>query len=205
MDQEQPQPRTLKFIGGHLALDFTNTADWHASAAPRELLDGFDDLVIWARDAGALTELEAVGYAEQAVLRREESALIFQKALDLREAIYGLLRASLQDEAPPRGDLDTLNRMLARANYHRQIGFEGGGYRWQLDSADLPLEAIIWPLLWAAADLLTSDQLQRVGQCADDRGCGWLFLDTSKNQSRRWCDMRACGNRAKALRYSQRH
>jgi predicted RNA-binding Zn ribbon-like protein len=60
---------------------------------------------------------------------------------------------------------------------------------------------MLWPILRSAAEVLTSEKRTRLGQCADDRGCGWLFLDTSKNRSRRWCDMEDCGNRAKARRH----
>jgi len=51
---------------------------------------------------------------------------------------------------------------------------------------------------------LTSEELDRVRECADDRGCGYLFMDTSRNRSRKWCDMRGCGNRAKAQRHYRR-
>jgi predicted RNA-binding Zn ribbon-like protein len=64
---------------------------------------------------------------------------------------------------------------------------------------------MLWPVARSAADLLTSaEELARVGQCADDRGCGWLFFDTSRNHSRRWCAMKDCGNRAKARRHYRR-
>jgi predicted RNA-binding Zn ribbon-like protein len=62
----------------------------------------------------------------------------------------------------------------------------------------------MWPVVHSAAELLTSPHLDRVRQCADDRGCGFLFFDTSRNGSRRWCSMESCGNRAKARRHYQR-
>ena len=65
-------------------------------------------------------------------------------------------------------------------------------------------ERVLWPVVWSAANLLTSRILERVGQCADDRGCGWLFMDLSRNRSRRWCDMKDCGNRDKVRRYYAR-
>jgi len=63
---------------------------------------------------------------------------------------------------------------------------------------------MLWPVTRAAVDLLLSDSLAQVGQCADDRGCGLLFIDTSRNHSRQWCSMDACGNRAKAQRHYRR-
>ena len=66
------------------------------------------------------------------------------------------------------------------------------------------LERVVWPVARSAADLLTSDLLSRVRRCEDDRGCGYLFIDTSRNRSRRWCSMESCGNRAKARRHYAR-
>jgi len=63
---------------------------------------------------------------------------------------------------------------------------------------------MLWPILRSGADLLASEDRERVGQCADDRGCGWLFFDASRNRSRRWCNMEDCGNRAKAKRHYAR-
>ena len=64
--------------------------------------------------------------------------------------------------------------------------------------------SMLGPIARAAADLLAADPVRRVGQCHDDRGCGWLFLDTSRLQSRQWCSMADCGNRAKARRHYRR-
>jgi predicted RNA-binding Zn ribbon-like protein len=78
-----------------------------------------------------------------------------------------------------------------------------GGFAWDWAGAEDALDQMLWPVVHDAAGLLTSEELDRVGQCDDDR-CGWLFLDTSRNRSRRWCSMEDCGNRAKARRYYER-
>jgi predicted RNA-binding Zn ribbon-like protein len=78
------------------------------------------------------------------------------------------------------------------------------GYAWQYTHAPDDLLWMLAPIARSAAALLTSDQLYRVGECADLHGCGWLFYDTSRNRSRRWCSMDSCGNRAKAQRHYQR-
>ena len=69
---------------------------------------------------------------------------------------------------------------------------------------DGDLDQVLWSVLRSTTDLLTSKDLQRVGVCADDRGCGWLFYDTSRNRTRQWCSMRGCGNRAKAKRHYEK-
>ena len=80
---------------------------------------------------------------------------------------------------------------------------EGGGFAWRWKRDD-GLDRILWPVAWSAAELLTEGPLARVREYPGDDNCGWLFLDTSRNGSRRWCDMSTCGNRAKARRYYRR-
>jgi predicted RNA-binding Zn ribbon-like protein len=62
---------------------------------------------------------------------------------------------------------------------------------------------MLWPIASSAADLLTSERLKKVRLC-EAKTCTWLFLDESRNHSRRWCDMKVCGNREKARRHYQR-
>ena len=66
------------------------------------------------------------------------------------------------------------------------------------------LDTVLWPIAKSAADLLTSDRLACVRECAA-QNCGWLFMDNSPNQRRRWCNMKICGNRAKARRHYERN
>jgi len=65
------------------------------------------------------------------------------------------------------------------------------------------LEAILWPIAGSAGELLTSDDLGRVRQCGG-KTCRWMFVDRSKNRSRRWCDLKVCGNRTKARKLYRR-
>jgi len=76
-------------------------------------------------------------------------------------------------------------------------------FAWGWDFYQAALDDIIWPVVRSAADLLTSDTLPMLRICAAD-DCQWLFMDTSKNQTRRWCNMKSCGNRAKARRHIER-
>jgi predicted RNA-binding Zn ribbon-like protein len=62
---------------------------------------------------------------------------------------------------------------------------------------------MLWPIVDAAADLLVRGEPERIKTCGSAT-CGWLFLDLSRNRSRRWCDMKDCGNRAKARRHYAR-
>lgn len=185
------------FDSGHLALDFANTMNWHASDEPQEYLNRYRDLLEWGRQAGLLTsaqiaELELGGGAE------------LESARELREALYRIFRDHATGVSPGPDDLDLLADHYQTAISHGRMVSGDNRYRWTWDQAGLDPERVIWPVAQAAVELLFSDELDRVGQCADDRGCGWLFIDTSRNRSRRWCSMESCGNRAKARRYYRR-
>ena len=68
------------------------------------------------------------------------------------------------------------------------------GTEWGWGSAESELELPVWAIAKSAMELLTSPDVQHVRACQSDT-CRWVFLVTSKNHSRRWCDMKICGNR----------
>jgi predicted RNA-binding Zn ribbon-like protein len=101
---------------------------------------------------------------------------------------------------PASADLDRLNDALRATPQRKALKRDGEGYAWQTEEAMPSTTTLLAPVLWSAGDLLTRPEVRRVRQCANDR-CRWLFLDDSKNGSRRWCSMSMCGNRAKAHRH----
>jgi predicted RNA-binding Zn ribbon-like protein len=205
METDTPADDLCDFESGSLCLDFSNTAEWHASAHPLESLNTFADLVSWSRTRGLLSEEEASALVAEAARQPEDAARILTRAIELRETIYRIFSGIAHDEKPPLADLDGLNAMLSHAMARaRVIPLNGGMFGWSWSREEPVLDKMLWPIARSAADLLTSDQIERVGQCADDRGCGWLFIDTSRNRSRQWCSMESCGNRAKAKRHYQR-
>jgi predicted RNA-binding Zn ribbon-like protein len=194
--------QTLKLKAERLCLDFANTVAWHASPQPIEALTSYAELVNWAEGIGLLVERRAQDLRREAERRPEEAAAVLDRARVTREAIYHLLSAHAHGQAGQAADVAMLNQAHAEAMPHARLSLTPEGFAWDWASADASaLEQMLWPVVQSAVDLLTSPELNRVGQCADDRGCGWLFLDMTKNRSRRWCDMRDCGNRAKARRH----
>jgi predicted RNA-binding Zn ribbon-like protein len=189
-----------------LCLDFCNTVSNHASAEPGEYLQTYADLLAWAERVKLLPG-EAAERLRAAAERHPAAAeAVRRQAVELREAIYRLLLAHVHAHAPDPADLAVLNEALGQASAQARLRPAAEGYAldWDL-AASGALEGPLWPVAYSAADLLaTPDQLARVGQCQDDRGCGWLFLDLTKNHSRRWCAMDDCGNRAKAKRHYER-
>jgi predicted RNA-binding Zn ribbon-like protein len=191
---------TLSLVGGVLCLDFCNTAGDHATEHPSEWLTSYEELVAWSRHAGALTE---AGADRLLTNPPESGAGILQYARDLRETLFRIFAAHARGETPPEGDLQALNAALREGLPPRSLARAGNSYRWVWSGTGEEPDRMLWPVLTSAAELLLSPELQRVKECGG-AGCGWLFLDVSRNRSRRWCDMADCGNRAKARRHYQR-
>jgi predicted RNA-binding Zn ribbon-like protein len=192
------------FDAGNLALDFANTAEFHASDHPDEMLESYADLVSWATAAGLLSQNEAEALLAKAKMDSQAASKAFGDAIELRELIYRMFSAIAGDESPDQTDFLEFNRTLAKSLINSQISPSREGYTWSWQNMGDSLDSMIWPIARETADLLTSKEVGRLGECADDRGCGFLFIDTSRNHSRRWCSMEVCGNRAKAMRHYQR-
>ena len=194
----------LKLVAGELCLDFVNTIEWHASDHPIELLRDYGDIVAWGRRVGILESSAGNQLLRKARKDPVQAAVVLERAIEVRETIYRVVLALMQRQAPAHADLEGFNRELRLALRHVRVAPGPRNLTWTWDPADRQLDSVLWPILRSAAELLTSERQQRIGQCADDRGCGWLFLDSTKNHSRRWCEMNDCGNRAKARRHYQR-
>jgi predicted RNA-binding Zn ribbon-like protein len=192
------------FDSGKLCLDFTNTADWHASPTPDERLNSYHDLLLWGRAANVLDESELQRLEEATRTNPDDVKKVFERAIELREVLYRIFSSVAQQETPEQADLDLFNVALQEALAHLRLTGATDGFKLNWDNAGKALDRMLWPVVQSAVDLLSSDDLSRVGECADDRGCGYLFYDTSRNHSRRWCSMESCGNRAKAMRHYER-
>ena len=203
MNCSGPRASTLTLLGGRHSLDFANTADWHASDHPIETLTSYSELVAWSVHAGILTGHQSRQMLTEAERLPADSNTVLNRAIALREAIYRIFSAITRGHEPEAGDLAVLNAELSRTLAQSRIVLTAEGFTWEWAGGEVALDRMLWPVVRDAADLLTSGDLARVGQCADGK-CGWLFLDTSRNRSRRWCSMEDCGNRAKARRHYQR-
>jgi predicted RNA-binding Zn ribbon-like protein len=191
-----PEARPFDRCAGHLALDFANAVSDRHTDAPIDRLPTYASLISFARQcelapATQLRRLErrAAGEPEAARAARDEAAA-------LREALYRLFAAIAARRAIDPADLAVLNAMRARTRLGRDL-------EWEWADGPDALDAVLGPIVSSAVDLLRSPERERIRICAAD-DCVWLFLDTSKNRSRRWCDMKQCGNRAKARRFQRR-
>lgn len=191
------------FSGNHLCLDFANTVEDRASDAPTELLTTYGALIAWAEQARIVIDEQAQTLLAEAEHHKEQAAAVLQQARDWREALYRIFFAFAKGEAPEKADLGLFNAALAQVMTHAQVAPAQDGFMWHWETKGDALDWPLWPLIRSAADLLTSQDVHAVRACAAD-DCHWLFLDTSKNQSRRWCDMKTCGNREKARKHHGR-
>lgn len=198
-------PRSrYSFRAGHLALDFVNTLAWRASPAPEERLRGYGDLLRWCGAAGLLEAQRLAALRRHAARARRKAEAALRRAVKLRELICRLCLAVVRREPPARRDLDSLNQSLAIAAGRAELRWGAGGFAWTASGSGAELESLLDPLVRSTAELLSSGERSRIGQCRDARGCGWLFLDRSRSRVRQWCSMAECGNRAKALRHYRR-
>jgi predicted RNA-binding Zn ribbon-like protein len=193
----------MDLVGGHPVLDFANTLGGLRATGPLpedEHLHAYEDLVTFGVRSGALSH-DAAGALRHAARRqpgRAEATL--SAALELRVLIDKAFRPLAEGERPRENVLRALRKADGTALRHADLVPDGNGYRWSWDGLR-DLEAPLWPLAHRAVELLTSESLARLKICGR---CRWLFLDASKNHSRRWCSMEDCGSSEKKERYVAR-
>ena len=196
---EQRDAEIHHLIGGVLCLDFANTLYGHADTIHEYLFD-YRDLVLWSRHAGILSSQKAEMLLSKGDQARAESDAVFRQAIQLRETIFRVFVALVDDETPDENDLAQLHQAWLENQSHSKLVRSEAGFvlSWEEGEA---MEVMLWLVTRSAVELLTSDELRRVKQCGR---CDWLFLDRSRNGKRRWCSMDACGNRVKMARRYKR-
>jgi predicted RNA-binding Zn ribbon-like protein len=194
--------------GGHPALDFVNSL--HNRFGGRAIVEGlesYSDLLRFTRETELLDSVQAAQVLRAATPEAAVRALRVGRAL--REALAEALYAVVDERPPPAAGLEMLERYFHVADRHRElrwqpdsVGRAALAWSWRLNErqAELP----VWAIAHAARDLMLSPDMKRLRACEVDT-CRWLFLDTSRNHTRRWCKMKVCGNRMKARRYQVRH
>jgi predicted RNA-binding Zn ribbon-like protein len=213
-------PAKFRLFADHPTLDFVNTLDDRFLASGTiEMLHDYEDLLAFGQQSGLLdaASIKALKVrASDAAARR-----VLTSALEVREALacvfYGPLSGPDKDASDAlrgtqRDALQVLQRQYSAALEHQRLAPQRGlsktgsiaGATWVWKSPEPRVELPVWLITQSAISLLTSTAMEHVHACASER-CRWLFLDTSKNHSRRWCDMTICGNRMKAHRFHARH
>lgn len=193
----------FELVGGHPALDLVNTLDWRFQQSQRtDLLPSYDDLVRFVVQCGLMTAAEGRRLVRSATANKAAEAV--DQSRDLRETAASVFYAALDGEEPPAEAIRKLEHFFKDAEAHRELRWSENHLRWEFPTASAAPELPVAILSLKIAHLMTSGSMEMVRACGNP-GCRWLFLDTSKNHTRRWCDMKICGNRMKARRFKAQH
>lgn len=200
---------SLPLVGGRICIDFANTTSGREGPHRQEHLQRYPDLIAWAQHAGLLDVSDAAALERVATADHNDAQAALRAALQLREAIHAVLLSLARGEPAPASDLGDLNEVLADGMCRARLRAATDGFAWDWPRpAQGPTAARLayplWPIARSAADLLLSPLRERIRECPGEH-CGWLFLDLTKNGSRRWCEMKVCGSRAKMQRHRQRY
>lgn len=214
-DAGDPPVLPFKYVGGDIALDLVNTVDWTDDGLVDERLDSYARFTEWAEGAGVLSARHGEALRARAVADPEQADTVLGHVQRIRGAVQAIVAGIAAGE--PAGEsagesageaLDEVNEALADALTRlRLVPGSGRGDASALDLAwdgwGEALEAPLWPVLRAAANLLATESPHRIRVCGGPR-CGWVFVDRSRNGLRRWCQTDVCGAQAKARRHYAR-
>lgn len=197
------QKRSFQLIAGNPALDLVNTLDWRfRESGAEELLPDYQQLVDFAEESALLDAKRA----RQLKRNADSSAAnrVLEQVRALREVLADLIYAGLDGVDASSTSMQTLEKFLREARAQARLVRNGTRLQWDWAGAESKAEFPLWLLTRAASRLMLSENVEKVRACANPE-CRWLFLDTSKNHTRRWCDMKLCGNRMKARRFKALH
>ena len=200
--RDKPSPPPAESVDAGRVLAFINTLSSRPTAAPVERLVSYGALVEWAREQHVLSAAAAERLTAEARRHPHQAAAVLARAREFREALNGLAESIEKERQPGGAVLTTISDYLAAAYANGRLVPHDGTLQW-VASAEDALERILWEIGRAAGRLVLSPRLANIRACAAS-DCGWWFLDDTKNHSRRWCDMKICGNREKIRRFRSR-
>ena len=190
---------TLELVGGVLCLDFVNTVN-SRDELEHDYIASYADLVDWAAKMGLFSPTQAKTLKQKASLESSKAEKILNTTKDARETIFRVFSAIAEGTNPKEADLSAIAGLYQEAIGNGQLVKTDGLFifKWEPHKS---LDGVLWQIVASAQSLLSAKEVARVKECPN---CGWLFLDTSKNQSRRWCSMNTCGVHEKMRRYHKR-
>lgn len=189
---------TFDFCGGDPAVDFTNTVGSRGED-PAEHFHTAGDILAWGEARGVVSRRDGARARRALAANPDLARRAFRRAIELREALYAVFAAALAHRDAPADALAVVNTHVARLFSGARLAASAEHFTLETPSGE-GLDVVLAPVIRAAIDLLTSDRLHRVGMCADTT-CRWLFVDATRSGTRRWCDMKGCGNRNKVRRF----
>ncbi|WDV46384.1 CGNR zinc finger domain-containing protein [Clostridiaceae bacterium M8S5] len=190
----------LVILGERLCLDFVNTIENHLNESMYiERFTSYNNFVKWCTRVNILDIDVANHLTKKGNENNIESSNVLKRAIVLREALFKIFLAVISNNTPKQSDIEVLNSEINKTMAFSQLKYKNNTFVWEKNHTN-DLDCMFSFIVKDAVSLLTSDKLDRLKLC-DDACCGWLFLDMSKNKSRKWCSMKYCGNRAKARKH----
>jgi predicted RNA-binding Zn ribbon-like protein len=211
----------FRFVGGHVAADLVNTVNWERAGLDRDRLSDYGRVLQWAEEVGVIDRAAAVRLLAAALVRPAKAEKVYRASRHLRGIVQRLLTVVGRDSlgtAEGASALADFNELLARALKRMRLDApaksrhappdasiqeEPNALSWNWEGADSRLDAPLWPVIWATAQLLASPEVAQLRVC-EGVDCGWIYLDHSRNGLRRWCEMQTCGTREKSRRRAER-
>jgi len=203
--QDRPRDSAFVFVGGRLWLDFVNTDDARLGVRT-DTIASFDRFVDWLEAARILDAERAEGLRRRGAAQPSGAAAALVEARRVRAALRSLADRARTDqgERTKAAVIAEINRVLGRSVGTRRVEvMPDGAYLRSFVPVGDVFGGLIIPVVESAVDSLVLGELLRVHNCADRR-CPRYFVDLTRSHTRRWCDMRTCGNRAKAQRWRRR-
>jgi len=202
MRSEENTAPAFQLIAAHPALDFINTLDWRfREEGPEELIKSYDDLLRFAGQSKLLTPKQS-----RQLMRTVDSGTggrVLNNCIELREVMAEVFYVGLDVRIPSAASVRKLEQYFKVVHARQTLYWEDSRLAWEWSEMAGEAEFPLWLLSLSASELMTSPEMYSVRAC-DSPECRWLFMDTSKNHTRRWCDMKVCGNRMKARRFKAR-
>ena len=197
-------PRSIYKItltGGRLCFNFINTVYSRLEQPMEEYLTSYEDLLVWCKKADKLDEHRIKILRNTMETHADLAAVNLQELIAIREMLYNLFLPITNGKLPSEPIQEKFNHHLKEALIRMRLHVTADSTHIQFDSDPISLKEPAWPILKSAFDVLKKHEFSRIKTCG---GCGWIFFDESKNNSRKWCDMQACGSQAKMRRYNKR-
>lgn len=200
--KSRPTAPPAEPVDADRVLAFVNTLSARPTASPAERLTSYDALVEWAREQHLVSAAAAERLLAEARRHPHQAAAVLSRAKEFREALNAVALSIEQQKPPAPAALAVISDRLADAYAHGRLVPHDGALQW-ISSAEDDLDRVLWEISRAAGRVVVSPRLSRVRSCAAG-DCGWWFVDDTKNHSRRWCDMKLCGNREKVRRFREK-
>jgi len=189
---------TYKLVGGQLSLDLINTVSWPETAREHDWFDPPTNVTVWAVENGLIDDKTRRRLDETLTRHPERARSDLTRVREIRATLRSALAPPARSDPPSPDAVNRLSALLGDVCGRRRLDPVTLQWSW---GSPATLEDVMAPVIWNAGDVLTTVSTARLGRCPS---CDWLFHDTTRNRSRRWCDMADCGSRDKALRYYHR-